>query len=421
MAAVLLLRRLDGEATGLFYLYYQPLVPLAAMVWAWASLVAVFEARSVQYGVCFSARDQQWLLPARALYHLASIVSAAVATSAAAFVWFCFSGEPVLAGWQPLIIYLMLPGLLLLPLDINYKEVRGFFAATLGRVATPVREVTWADFLLADFLTSLAKPLSDGERAVCHLLTGPVMDPSPRVCSGSSWLVPAAWAAPFAWRFCQCLRVYRDTGAIPQLWNALKYATAFPVIVLSAAKASVSPADWLSTYRPMWMAACAVNSCFSYFWDVERDWEISWFTNTRGERSACGLPRPAFKGDLLFGPGVYYWLLGSNAVLRLAWLHKLVPRLRRSHAAVLGFALLEVYRRTQWAPVRIEVELRKLQATRPELGRLVPATGARASGEGGLPQHLGAGGKASGLPTLRLGGIAATDPSELRPLRPVSP
>lgn len=32
----------------------------------------------------------------------------------------------------------------------------------------------------------------------------------------------------------------------------------------------------------MWMAACAVNSCFSYFWDVERDWEISWFTNTRG-------------------------------------------------------------------------------------------------------------------------------------------
>lgn len=63
-------------------------------------------------------------------------------------------------------------------------------------------------------------------------------------CSGASWLVPAAWAAPFAWRFCQCLRVWRDTGAAPQLWNALKYATAFPVILLSAARASVAPADW---------------------------------------------------------------------------------------------------------------------------------------------------------------------------------
>ena len=65
-----------------------------------------------------------------------------------------------------------------------------------------------------------------------------------QACSGASWLVPAAWAAPFAWRFCQCVRVWADTGATGQLWNALKYSTAFPVIGLSAAKASVSPQDW---------------------------------------------------------------------------------------------------------------------------------------------------------------------------------
>ena len=61
------------------------------------------------------------------------------------------------------------------------QETRAFFASTIGRVVTPWREVSWADFLLADFLTSLAKPISDGERALCHMLTGPVMDPSPRV------------------------------------------------------------------------------------------------------------------------------------------------------------------------------------------------------------------------------------------------
>lgn len=39
----------------------------------------------------------------------------------------------------------------------------------------------------------------------------------PQVCSGASWLVPAAWAAPFAFRFCQCIRVWADTGATPQV------------------------------------------------------------------------------------------------------------------------------------------------------------------------------------------------------------
>lgn len=69
-AAALLLRRLDGESVGLFYLYYQPLIPVAAMLWAWAAAVALFEARSMKYDVCFSARDQQRLLPSAALYHV---------------------------------------------------------------------------------------------------------------------------------------------------------------------------------------------------------------------------------------------------------------------------------------------------------------------------------------------------------------
>lgn len=57
------------------------------------------------------------------------------------------------------------------------QDTRMFFSATLFRVATPYREMSWADFLLADILTSLAKPLSDCERALCHLLSGPVMLP----------------------------------------------------------------------------------------------------------------------------------------------------------------------------------------------------------------------------------------------------
>ena len=60
---------------------------------------------------------------------------------------------------------------------LRAQDARMFFAQTLLRVATPVREVSWADFLLADVLTSLSKALSDLERASCHLLTGPIMAP----------------------------------------------------------------------------------------------------------------------------------------------------------------------------------------------------------------------------------------------------
>ena len=57
------------------------------------------------------------------------------------------------------------------------QDTRMFLSTTFFRVATPFREMSWADFLLADILTSLAKPLSDCERALCHLLSGPVMLP----------------------------------------------------------------------------------------------------------------------------------------------------------------------------------------------------------------------------------------------------
>ena len=61
------------------------------------------------------------------------------------------------------------------------QDTRQLFSSTLFRVATPVREVTWADFLLADVLTSLAKALSDSERAICLLVShGSILEPHDR-------------------------------------------------------------------------------------------------------------------------------------------------------------------------------------------------------------------------------------------------
>lgn len=86
-----------------------------------------------------------------------------------------------------------------------------------------------------------------------------------------------------------------------------------------------------------------------------------------------GLKTPVLKDKLQYSRVFYVYLMLSNLALRLAWVYKVSPHLRQNLLTVLIFTLLEVFRRFQWIFVRIEVELRKLQISRPELGQLIPA------------------------------------------------
>lgn len=276
-------------------------------------------------------------------------------------------------------------------------ESRHLFAATAARVALPTREVTWSDFLLADVATSLAAPIAGAAAALCHLLTAP----SPLAplahdskCAKGSLLLFAAAASPYAARFAQCLRVWRDTGNTGQLWNALKYFTAFPALWLAGAcererlvasfasgggggghhsKDSSGGTTTLPTPGVCWgwVAAQLLNSCFSYYWDVERDWEVSWFSNRRSGGSGTGsgsngglvaglVPPPIIKPSATLPRRYYLWLLASNAVARLAWLHRLHPATRAWSLAPAAAGALEAARRAQWVPARVEVELRKV-------------------------------------------------------------
>lgn len=303
-----------------------------------------------------------------------------VLSSASIFLFYCVEGKFDAAALQPPFIYLAMLIILLLPAAAFYRETRQFFAATAWRVITPIRSVGWSDFLLADVLTSLAKGISDTERAVCAMATGSVMHPITESCSDASWIIPLGLALPYAWRLVQCLRVHADTGARPQLWNALKYSTAFPVIALSAVRFHVTIEVWRAVWKPLWLGAAFFNSAYSFFWDVERDWEVSFFTQMRAQRSL--LPTPVLPTPTQYRRFTYLYLMVSNAIMRLAWTYKLSPHLRRNHAAVFMLVLLEVVRRFQWMFVRVEVELRKLQAARPELGTLVPPQAPTRSGSG---------------------------------------
>ena len=42
-----------------------------------------------------------------------------------------------------------------------------------------------------------------------------------QMCDDSSYIIPLGLALPYAWRLVQCIRVYLDTGARPQVGSWL--------------------------------------------------------------------------------------------------------------------------------------------------------------------------------------------------------
>jgi len=106
-------------------------------------------------------------------------------------------------------------------------------------------EGKFGDVLLADVLTSYAKVMGDLFVALCMFITrGTSSTDRPDRRCGGPWLVPLVIAAPSVIRIRQCLieysRVRRGEAGPGAGWggqhlaNAIKYSSAFPVIILSA-------------------------------------------------------------------------------------------------------------------------------------------------------------------------------------------
>jgi len=261
---------------------------------------------------------------------------------------------------------------LLFPFDVLELPTRMFFCRTIVRILLPFQPISFSDFFLADILTSLSKALSDGDRAVCSMWVGPVMDAvKVEECSSGSWHVPFWLALPYLCRLMQCLRQYYDTKDKVTLGNALKYSTAFPVILLSAMKYHITHEEWVGGYRQLWLLSSVINSSFSFYWDIVHDWDLSLFSG-RG----CVSPRhhTGLRPELLYAPAsetargsqrhlAYYWVMGTNMCLRISWAHKLSSHLRHYQMIGLVVSVLEVIRRFQWVFLRVEKQYLSMSKT----------------------------------------------------------
>lgn len=254
------------------------------------------------------------------------------------------------------------------------------FLSTLKRISiggiAQTGEGKFGDILLADVLTSYAKIIADLFVALCMFFTpnGSATKRPDRGCGGQ-YLVPLMIAIPSLIRLRQCITEYqrvrasnRKNGGIgahgwggQHLANALKYSTAFPVIIFSALQRNLSldhedlGMTKVTLYRA-WLVAVFVNSLYSFYWDVAKDWDLSLFSAARSSH----MHPYGLRSRLYFnGKEVYYGAIVLDLLLRCTWSLKLSPHLDHFadfESGIFLMEVLEVGRRWMWIFFRVETE-----------------------------------------------------------------
>lgn len=250
------------------------------------------------------------------------------------------------------------------------------FLSTLKRVSiggiAEAQDGKFGDILLADVLTSYSKVLGDLFVSACMFLSSGVSstDKPDRNCGGQ-YLVPLIISIPSVIRLRQCLIEYARVRGSPKsanlgwggqhLANALKYSSAFPVIILSALQRGYDPTkiglSEAGLFR-LWLFFVFLNSFYSFYWDVAKDWDLTLFAAPR-ERNNPDHPWGLRRHTHFHTKEMYYGAIALDLMLRCTWSLKLSPHLDHFNdleGGVFVMELLEVLRRWMWIFFRVETE-----------------------------------------------------------------
>ncbi|KAF5393227.1 hypothetical protein D9757_000720 [Collybiopsis confluens] len=313
-------------------------------------------------------------------------------------------------GYIPALFALLTILVLIIPFNIFFKTERDKFIHAIRRCvsSSPDSPVYFADVVFADIFTSFAKVLGDVFISLRMILPGNSLLQPPADHGWTRWLMPTIMSIPYLVRFRQCVIEWLSADNTSQrpLANAVKYATAFPVMYLSAAQRLVV-SDLISEkgrqaarqawhgehplFR-LWLLFAVINSLYSFWWDVSNDWglELLRFSSQNPDRHSpprrLVLPRlhsgSALLGSqhspeefdeyiaypfglrptLLYPLPVYPLLIFLNLVLRLTWSVKLSSHLHsksEGSIAIFLIELAEIFRRWMWVFVRVEWEIIK--------------------------------------------------------------
>lgn len=333
--------------------------------------------------------------------------------------------------WIPAVTGLALTILIICPFNIAEKRVRDMFLLAIRRCFSSPSSmpIYFSDVILADTFTSFAKVIGDVWLSLCMISPGGSLLVFPSQNGWSRLLVPCLMSIPYAVRFRQCIIDYMQptTTTKRSLYNALKYASSFPVIFLSAAQRTIAAnsGDVEIEEHPLfklWLLSVIVNSSYSFWWDISNDWGLEALkpkqevprialrplllptlqtrsssldgspptharrTSLHGDSSYTISPRQSLaktrypwglRPVLLYPLPAYPFAVFANLVLRLTWSLKLSSHLHAQVSGALLFfwlELAELLRRWLWVFFRVEWECVKNASEREDRGTRTPLT-----------------------------------------------
>lgn len=366
----------EWSLSNTFPLPYRVLVISVIGLWAWGSNLQILSWTSINVPLLLSSshdKNRTSQTSFKDVYTLASILTFLIWLNLVIF-WKVTGGiEAKITEWTsiPLACYAVVFVIILCPFNVLKRKERANFLRCIRRVIFSGfgSEVLPADVIMADILTSFAKVFGDLYVTGCILL---FYDVDQEGYSGNRcWsyiIAPLFTSFPYAIRFRQCMTEYIRSKYSNRrhLFNAFKYCSAFPVILLSALQKwykfeSLTHPSVIWIAPPilfkLWVISVAFNSMYSFYWDVVMDWKLDFFSPT-----IPGAFMPSFKLrtrlPLHFNERVIYYIaIFVNFLLRFTWSLKLSSHLHIIHklqASVFLMEIFEVIRRWLWIFFRME-------------------------------------------------------------------
>ncbi|KAF5191258.1 Phosphate transporter pho1-like protein [Thalictrum thalictroides] len=250
-----------------------------------------------------------------------------------------------------------IPGLLLLlfllllvcPFNIIYRSSRYHFLKVMRNIVlTPLYKVVMLDFFMGDQLCSQVPMLRNLEYVACYYITGSYKTEDYGYCMTKHYkdLAYAVSFLPYYWRAMQCARRWFDEGETSHLINLGKYVSAMLAAGAKVAYEKEQSIGWLCLVVVMSSAA----TVYQLYWDFVKDWGLLQFNSKN----------PWLRNELMLRQKfIYYFSMGLNLVLRLAWLQTVLHSSFGNldyRVTGLFLAALEVIRRGQWNFYRLENE-----------------------------------------------------------------